>query len=64
MHYSMPDKEMLAVVESFKHWKHYLEGSAELAFLLTTTIYRAFESNHVSVADKQGGAITLSLVIL
>ena len=25
--YSMHDKELLAIVESFKHWRHYLEGS-------------------------------------
>ena len=25
--YGTPDKEMLAIVDSFKHWRHYLEGS-------------------------------------
>jgi transposase InsO family protein len=24
--YGTPDKEMFAIVESFKHWRHYLEG--------------------------------------
>ena len=27
VHYSVPDKEMMAIVECFKHWRHYLEGS-------------------------------------
>lgn len=27
--YGIPDKEMMAIVESFKHWRHYLEGSPE-----------------------------------
>ena len=25
--YGTPDQEMLAIVEAFKHWRHYLEGS-------------------------------------
>jgi len=25
--YSTPDHEMMAIVEAFKHWRHYLEGS-------------------------------------
>lgn len=25
--YSTPDKELIAIVECFKHWRHYLEGS-------------------------------------
>jgi hypothetical protein len=25
--YSTPDKEMYSIVEAFKHWRHYLEGS-------------------------------------
>jgi hypothetical protein len=25
--YSTPDKELMAIVECFKHWRHYLEGS-------------------------------------
>jgi hypothetical protein len=28
VHYGTPDKEMFAIVEAFKHWRHYLEGSA------------------------------------
>jgi hypothetical protein len=27
--YGTPDKEMLAIVESFRHWRHYLEGSRD-----------------------------------
>lgn len=27
VHYSTPDKEMMAIVEAFKQWRHYLEGS-------------------------------------
>ena len=27
LNYSTPDKELMAIVESFKHWRHYLEGS-------------------------------------
>jgi len=26
--YSTPDQEMLAMVSTFKHWRHYLEGAA------------------------------------
>lgn len=26
-YYSTPDKELMAIVECFKHWRHYLEGS-------------------------------------
>ena len=43
----MHDKELLAIVESFKHWRHYLEGSkypiivlsdhANLCYFMTTT---------------------------
>ena len=25
--YATPDKEMLAIVAAFKHWRHYLQGS-------------------------------------
>jgi transposase InsO family protein len=25
--YSTPDKELMAIIECFKHWRHYLEGS-------------------------------------
>ena len=45
--YSMYDKELLAIVKSFKHWRHYLEGSkypiivssdhANLCYFMTTT---------------------------
>jgi transposase InsO family protein len=27
VHYSTPDKELMAIVECFKHWRHYLDGS-------------------------------------
>ena len=27
LNYGTPDQEMMAIVESFKHWRHYLEGS-------------------------------------
>src|SRR6202035_4961043 len=27
VHYATPDKELMAIVECFKHWRHYLEGS-------------------------------------
>ena len=27
IHYPTPDKEMMAIVESFRHWRHYLDGS-------------------------------------
>jgi transposase InsO family protein len=30
VHYSTPDKELMAIVESFKHWRHYLEGSRHI----------------------------------
>jgi hypothetical protein len=30
LHYSTPDKELMAIVECFKHWRHYLEGSQHL----------------------------------
>jgi hypothetical protein len=29
VNYSTPDKEMMAIVECFKHWRHYLEGSLQ-----------------------------------
>src|SRR6266536_3895136 len=28
INYSTPDKELMAIVECFKHWRHYLEGSS------------------------------------
>ena len=27
LNYGTPDQEILAIVEVFKHWRHYLEGS-------------------------------------
>ena len=27
VHYATPDKELMAIVECFKHWRHYIEGS-------------------------------------
>ena len=45
--YSIHDKELLAIVESFKYWRHYLEGSkypiivlsdyANLCYFMMTT---------------------------
>ena len=29
LNYDMHDKELLAIFEAFKRWRHYLEGSAE-----------------------------------
>jgi hypothetical protein len=28
LNYSTPDKELMAIVKCFKHWRHYLEGSS------------------------------------
>ena len=28
LNYSTPDKELMVIVECFKHWRHYLEGSS------------------------------------
>jgi transposase InsO family protein len=28
LNYGTPDQEMMAIVESFKHWRHYTEGTA------------------------------------
>src|SRR5882724_6313826 len=28
LNYDVHDKELLAIFEAFKHWRHYLEGSA------------------------------------
>ena len=33
--YCIPDKEMMAIVESFKHWRHYLEGNANNTTVLS-----------------------------
>ena len=27
INYGTPDKEMYSIVEAFRHWRHYLEGS-------------------------------------
>ena len=35
LNYGTPDQEMLAIVESFKHWRHYLEGSTHPIEVLT-----------------------------
>src|SRR6201991_3043488 len=35
LNYGTPDQEMLAIVEAFKHWRHYLEGSKHLVEVLT-----------------------------
>ena len=35
MNYGTPDQEMLAIVEAFKHWRHYLEGSKYPVEVLT-----------------------------
>ena len=28
LNYATPDKELMAIIECFKHWRHYLEGSS------------------------------------
>lgn len=33
--YEVHDKELLAIVESFKHWRHYLEGAGHEVLVLT-----------------------------
>jgi len=33
--YEVHDKELLAIVESFKHWRHYLEGAEHEILVLT-----------------------------
>lgn len=35
MNYQIYDKELLAVVDAFKHWRHYLEFSAEPTTVIT-----------------------------
>jgi len=35
LNYGTPDQEMLAIVEAFKHWRHYLEGSKHPIEVLT-----------------------------
>jgi transposase InsO family protein len=35
LNYGTPDQEMLAIVEAFKHWRHYLEGSKYPVEVLT-----------------------------
>lgn len=35
LNYGTPDQEMLAIVESFKHWRHYVEGPAHSIEVLT-----------------------------
>ena len=30
VHYATPDKELMAIVECFKHWRHYLDGSQHI----------------------------------
>ena len=35
LNYGTPDQEMLAIVEAFKHWRHYLEGSKHPVEVLT-----------------------------
>jgi RNase H-like domain found in reverse transcriptase len=34
-HGNTPDKETLAIADSFKHWRHYLEGSKQKIELLS-----------------------------
>ena len=34
-HYEVHDKELLAIVDSFKHWRHYLESAAHEVLVLT-----------------------------
>ena len=33
--YSTPDKELMAIVDAFKHWRHYLEGSTHTVEVLS-----------------------------
>ena len=33
--YETHDQELLAIVKSFKHWRHYLEGSQQPVEVLT-----------------------------
>ena len=35
MNYQIYDKELLAIVVAFKHWRHYLEFSSERTEVLT-----------------------------
>ena len=35
LNYDVHDKELLAIFEAFKHWWHYLEGSAEPVDIVT-----------------------------
>ncbi|RYC80447.1 hypothetical protein BFJ63_vAg16669 [Fusarium oxysporum f. sp. narcissi] len=35
LNYGTPDQEMMAIVESFKHWRHYLEGSLKQVEVLS-----------------------------
>jgi RNase H-like domain found in reverse transcriptase len=35
LNYDVHDKELLAIFEAFKRWRHYLEGSALLIDLVT-----------------------------
>ena len=35
LNYDVHDKELLAIFEAFKRWRHYLEGSAELIDIVT-----------------------------
>ena len=35
LNYDTHDKELLAIFEAFKHWRHYLEGSASLVNVVT-----------------------------
>jgi transposase InsO family protein len=35
LNYSTPDKELFAIVWSFKHWRHYLEGSLHRVIVLS-----------------------------
>src|SRR3979490_1831176 len=35
LNYDVHDKELLAIFEAFKHWQHYLEGSAKPVDVIT-----------------------------
>ena len=47
LNYDTPEKEMLAIVDCFKHWRHYLEGARQ------TITLRTDHKNHESFFSKK-----------